>query len=249
VDLCALLREGLLRVLGETQFRVMLFVNCADELPRFAWGERKKILFIVGAGDDPDVLVRQVERFKELYPYARIVALGDLYPPTVLLSVLRAGVDAFLPKFVSSDALVKTMELVMLGETILPSGVASAISSHVVERKEAPSLVQLQTADTAQDPFVHRLSEREVDTLYCLLHGDSNKIIARKFTIAEATVKVHVKAILRKIRVHNRTQAAIWAMNNLPPRSEALVRIVGANGAGVGPSSPLNQHGEQRIAT
>jgi two-component system nitrate/nitrite response regulator NarL len=39
-------------------------------------------------------------------------------------------------------------------------------------------------------------------------------VIARKIDITEATVKVHVKAILRKIRVHNRTQAAIWAMNN-----------------------------------
>jgi two-component system nitrate/nitrite response regulator NarL len=47
-----------------------------------------------------------------------------------------------------------------------------------------------------------------------LIEGDSNKLIARKIEIAEATVKVHVKAILRKIRVHNRTQAAIWAMSN-----------------------------------
>jgi two-component system, NarL family, nitrate/nitrite response regulator NarL len=48
----------------------------------------------------------------------------------------------------------------------------------------------------------------------CLINGDSNKAIARKIDITEATVKVHIKAILRKIRVHNRTQAAIWAMNH-----------------------------------
>jgi two-component system nitrate/nitrite response regulator NarL len=47
-----------------------------------------------------------------------------------------------------------------------------------------------------------------------LIEGNSNKSIARKIDIAEATVKVHVKAILRKIRVQNRTQAAIWGMNN-----------------------------------
>jgi len=47
-----------------------------------------------------------------------------------------------------------------------------------------------------------------------MVGGDSNKVIARKIDIAEATVKVHVKAILRKIRLSNRTQAAIWAMNN-----------------------------------
>jgi len=59
-----------------------------------------------------------------------------------------------------------------------------------------------------------QLSTREKCILRCLVEGDSNKIIARNVKIAEATVKVHVKAILRKIRVHNRTQAAIWAMNN-----------------------------------
>src|SRR5258708_11662039 len=59
-----------------------------------------------------------------------------------------------------------------------------------------------------------QLSTREKSILRCLIEGDSNKCIARKINIAEATVKVHVKAILRKIRVHNRTQAAIWGMNN-----------------------------------
>ena len=50
--------------------------------------------------------------------------------------------------------------------------------------------------------------------MHYLIEGDTNKCIARKMDITEATVKVHVKAILRKIRVQNRTQAAIWAMNN-----------------------------------
>jgi two-component system nitrate/nitrite response regulator NarL len=57
-----------------------------------------------------------------------------------------------------------------------------------------------------------------VAILDCLTRGDSNKVIAMKFEIAEATVKVHIKAILRKIRAANRTQAAIWAMSNLKLR-------------------------------
>jgi len=62
----------------------------------------------------------------------------------------------------------------------------------------------------AHDP---RLSAREHGILHCLIEGDSNKIIARKIDIAEATVKVHIKALLRKIRVNNRTQAAVWGMS------------------------------------
>jgi len=48
-----------------------------------------------------------------------------------------------------------------------------------------------------------------------LREGDSNKIIARRIGLAEATVKTHVKAILRKVGVKNRTQAALWAIANL----------------------------------
>jgi DNA-binding CsgD family transcriptional regulator len=55
------------------------------------------------------------------------------------------------------------------------------------------------------------LSERELDILRCLSQGHSNKVIARQLVIAEATVKAHVKALLRKMQVANRTQAAICA--------------------------------------
>ena len=55
------------------------------------------------------------------------------------------------------------------------------------------------------------------------MQGSPNKVIARELDVAEATVKVHVKAILRKIQVSNRTQAAIWATENMsadaPPAS------------------------------
>jgi two-component system nitrate/nitrite response regulator NarL len=60
----------------------------------------------------------------------------------------------------------------------------------------------------------HGLSEREEQILKALVRGHSNKMIARMCTVTEATVKVHMKSILRKIRVVNRTQAAIWALQN-----------------------------------
>jgi two-component system, NarL family, nitrate/nitrite response regulator NarL len=58
------------------------------------------------------------------------------------------------------------------------------------------------------------LSEREIQILDGLVKGHANKVIARTCDITEATVKVHMKSILRKIRVTNRTQAAIWAVEN-----------------------------------
>jgi two-component system nitrate/nitrite response regulator NarL len=67
----------------------------------------------------------------------------------------------------------------------------------------------ISSADQMKD-----LSQREEQILQGLVNGHSNKIIARACTVTEATVKAHMKSILRKIRVTNRTQAAIWAMGN-----------------------------------
>jgi two-component system nitrate/nitrite response regulator NarL len=66
------------------------------------------------------------------------------------------------------------------------------------------------------------LSDREKQILRCLVNGLPNKVIARELGIAETTVKVHVKSVLRKIRASNRTQAAMWAVNQhlIQPGSE-----------------------------
>jgi DNA-binding CsgD family transcriptional regulator len=58
------------------------------------------------------------------------------------------------------------------------------------------------------------LSKREHQILRCLVYGMSNKLIARELNIAETTVKVHIRGVLRKTRLSNRTQAAIWALNS-----------------------------------
>jgi two-component system nitrate/nitrite response regulator NarL len=73
----------------------------------------------------------------------------------------------------------------------------------------------------APDPKARSLSAREAEILSSLMEGEPNKIIARRLHVAEATVKVHIKAILRKVGAANRTQAAMWAMDHLPARAEA----------------------------
>jgi two-component system, NarL family, nitrate/nitrite response regulator NarL len=67
---------------------------------------------------------------------------------------------------------------------------------------------------TAAVPNGPRLSEREAQILDGLVQGHANKVIARTCDITEATVKVHMKSILRKIQVANRTQAAVWALEH-----------------------------------
>jgi two-component system nitrate/nitrite response regulator NarL len=57
------------------------------------------------------------------------------------------------------------------------------------------------------------------------MYGTPNKVIARNLDITEATIKVHVKAILRKIGVANRTQAAMWATEHLPRQGGASANV------------------------
>jgi two-component system nitrate/nitrite response regulator NarL len=92
-----------------------------------------------------------------------------------------------------------------------------------------------------------KLSEREAQILDGLVKGHANKVIARTWDIAEATVKVHMKSILRKIHVGNRTQAAIWALENGYPCDEVKVRALKAAAAIQGHAATmapdLNGHG------
>jgi two-component system nitrate/nitrite response regulator NarL len=76
-------------------------------------------------------------------------------------------------------------------------------------------VVKLEESNDNQVSDVPSLSRREMLILRMLMQGASNKTIARNLVITESTVKVHMKAILRKLRLQNRTQAAIWARNNV----------------------------------
>lgn len=88
---------------------------------------------------------------------------------------------------------------------------------------------------TTSSRHVPKLSEREAQILDGLVKGHANKVIARTCDITEATVKVHMKSILRKIRVTNRTQAAIWALENGYPGDDMRDRLPKANPSEVTP--------------
>jgi two-component system nitrate/nitrite response regulator NarL len=102
----------------------------------------------------------------------------------------------------SADALVRSLLLISSGERVFPHDLALG------GKPAAPSF-EHRSNDA-------RLSPREKEILSHLVAGHSNKLIARHLGIAEATVKVHLKSVQRKIRVENRTQAAIWALANIP---------------------------------
>jgi two-component system nitrate/nitrite response regulator NarL len=93
---------------------------------------------------------------------------------------------------------------VLLGEKVFPTDLAQVLTNGGMTLR----------GDRGQIGHANGLSDREMEILGWLVNGAQNKQIAQALNISDSTVKVHIKAILRKIRVRNRTQAAIWGLNH-----------------------------------
>lgn len=168
----------------------------------------------VDRGSEPDLIVMALQDgsaeemggIKRLRAAtgARIAVLADDVLDRSLSMALKAGADAYLNKSMSSESLLRSLQLVMLGEVVYPTHVASLLIATANERP-TPSRAT---------PAKNELSKREVQILRCLLAGQSNKAIARNLHITESTVKMHFKNVMRKINAQNRTQAAVWAIQN-----------------------------------
>ncbi len=212
-----LLREGLARILRSANFRILASVSCADDLLASILQQHQPLFIVVHTGDDFYAAVEQIEIFRDQHPGGRIAIVADHYRLSELVSAFRAGANGYFVDVMTCDAFIKSMELMMMGETIFPPAFLSFVLDPEGDRlgEAVPGGENNQAIlVTTEDALAPQLSPREKSILRCLIEGDSNKCIARKIDIAEATVKVHVKAILRKIRVQNRTQAAIWGINN-----------------------------------
>ena len=220
-----LLCESLSRTLHDSAFEIVGMAPHIDELNEPVLKllpAQPSALLIIDARDRPADAVDQIEFFRRSCPEGRIVVLANRCEPGDVTSVFRSGANAYFSTIATCEDFIKSLELVMQGQTILPSEgmshlhnpgpVASIGSAQDAGRTVAPRrAIPPHTVGTTEAPG---LSKQEQHILRCLAEGSANKVIARDCKIAEGTVKVHVKAILRKIKVQNRTQAAIWALNN-----------------------------------
>jgi len=125
------------------------------------------------------------------FPGARMIALTTYGGDEDIRRTLAAGVQAYLTKDVLHDELLNAIRAVHAGQTYLPAGVAAALAA------------QMPRPD---------LSARELQVLELIVRGLANKQIAYSLSIAEHTVKNHVKSILSKLGVQDRTQAATAAI-------------------------------------
>ncbi len=149
--------------------------------------------------------------FKEDLAAARVVVLVDTLPNHAAQALCDAGVEGLLKTDIAPEALIGYINLVMLGETVVHRAVGAGSRGFAGGRGLIGS-----------PAFLDRISERELMVIRHLASGMSNKEIARVLGIMDGTIKIHVRNIQRKLQLKNRTQIAVWAVENgvMPAESE-----------------------------
>jgi two-component system, NarL family, nitrate/nitrite response regulator NarL len=226
-----ILREGLTSILAKSPFKPVCTASSTKEVPSTVAGAGEQVLVLIGVRDDgnPD---EDLIAAKARFPGAPIVVVGDSGQRDLVTTALASGATSFIDQNVATSTLIKELELLAEGEPVI----SVLILKRLLGSGSAPPSKQAVAPPAIEDPqppecddeqgLNPQLSGREAAILNALIQGAPNKLIACQLRITEATVKVHVKAILRKIRVTNRTQAAIWALHHQALPKSAL----GGNG-------------------
>lgn len=140
--------------------------------------------------------VEAVRRLRAAHPEVKVVVLTSYAGQEQVLPAVRAGVSGYLLKDVGPGELADALRTVHAGGASLDPSVAATVVQSV--------------ADPVRDP----LTPREHEVLRLVARGLSNRLIARELALSEKTVKAHVSAILAKLGVADRTQAALHAVRN-----------------------------------
>ncbi|MFL6144225.1 MAG: response regulator [Labedaea sp.] len=150
-------------------------------------------------------------QIKQDRPATEVLMLTSSTDDEHLLAAVRAGALAYLPKTAGVDQVVASVRAAARGESLLEPRIAARLVREVRE------------VATRRKPLDH-LSPREIEVLTVLARGRSNRAIARLLSISEDTVKAHVSSILTKLQLIDRTQAAIFGLQQrLVPLDDALL--------------------------
>lgn len=133
---------------------------------------------------------------------ARVIILTVSDNEDDLVNALRAGADGYLLKDMEPEDLLENLKLAASGKIALSNKLVGLLA-HALREDSRPT-----------DPDQADLTERERDILRLVSEGYSNKLIARELGIAEGTVKVHIKHLLKKLNLRSRVEAAVWAVEH-----------------------------------
>ncbi len=207
VDDHTLFRRGLIALLaGDARFEIVAEAGDANEAHRLAAATQPDVVLL--DNHMPGVSgVDALAGFKAAAPSARVLMLTVSEDEQDLAGALRGGARGYLLKTVDSDMLASAILRTIAGESV----VSPEMTSKLVNAFQASLEPQPKAATAVDADPIHSLSQRESEILAHIAKGASNKELARALGIAEATVKIHVQHILRKLNLSSRVQAAVYA--------------------------------------
>ena len=175
IDPNRLFREGLRGLLSGSQFDVTHEASeLVEGLEVVQSNNEIGIVILDFTNDGSDTELQILKQMRAANEDIKLIVLTNKMSALLLARALNAGADGFLLKSLSSDALVECLRLVDLGEKVFPTNLATMITSG-------------QIYPTATEARVSKgLSARENEIMRCLVHGESNKVIARQLGITEA---------------------------------------------------------------
>ncbi len=215
--------HGLRHILSDGDFTIDHCLPDSAAITFQGWRNDPDHIIIVDNMSAPDAIER-CTMLREALDLVRIVLMSDDCDIGTIRDAFATGVDGILARQIAAKPLTIAIRLVALGQKVMPS--------QFVKMLTAGGGIPSHTEWAAHSTLAH-LSSREIGILACLVAGDANKTIARKLSVAEATVKAHIKAILRKLQLDNRTQAAIWAINHGAQDGALLDRGIDPGRAGI----------------
>ncbi len=252
-----LFHNGLRQLFAKSRFRPVRIATALNEELENYIKSQPSCVWLTGVETTVSATNALVRKLVSANPGVKAVILAASQKPEDIVAALKAGACGFLCQDIPGERLLRSLELIALSEMVVhpqfawsPAANENHTSHHAEDRDRflaragAPQLIQRletralllesgeeSTSEPKAGEGVPSLSRREMLILRMLMQGASNKVIARNLVITESTVKVHMKAILRKLRLQNRTQAAIWARNNVN-EGDLNVRAMGAVSAG-----------------
>jgi two-component system nitrate/nitrite response regulator NarL len=229
-----LIREALKSLMARNSCRVICDIGSTAEISGASTLSEEPKLVILGA-QSADNALTEAAGARRLWPDSKIILLYEYLSPADFQKLLTSKLNGCVPLFASPDTLISILDMIVAKDVrvMVVGDIKHLVIQPARSEQSHQSEIRLQS-DGAEHEDVsvsvgalqqhpmkvpslrnhHELSESEVRILDGLVKGHANKVIARTCGVAEATVKVHMKSIMRKIRVDNRTQAAIWAMAN-----------------------------------
>jgi DNA-binding NarL/FixJ family response regulator len=156
---------------------------------------------------------QMLAELRELHPAASVIVLSASNDRADVMRAFNHGAAGFIPKSTQRSVMLSALQLVFSGGIYIPPEIlASEQPLHLPKPKRS-------------DPADFGLTERQGEVLALMTRGISNKAICRLLDLSESTVKSHVAAIFKALKVTNRTEAVMavvehrWDLGGRPPVS------------------------------